>query len=126
MTELDTATTAMRHWVAGAATGDWTDLVAMLDPEVAFDVPVDGFLGGRRGRAEAERFFNHLAEVLRAELVVGSTLRDGARIAFEVAVRGVWVQRQFRQALCLVFEIGDGRVQAFREYLAWPGGLDAD
>ena len=124
--EGQTATIAIHHWVAGAATGDWSQLLSMLDEEVHFQVPVEGFIGGRRGIAEATRFFNHLAEVLRAQLRVTSTMQDGARVAFEVAVRGVWVQRHFRQALCLVFVVGDGRVLAFHEYLAWPGGLDAD
>ena len=126
MSDLETATTAMRHWVSGAASGDWSALLSMVDADVTFDVPVEGFIGGRRGHAEATRFFTHLAEVLRARLEVTSTLQDGARIAFEVSVRGVWLKRHFRQALCLVFVVGDGRVLAFHEYLAWPGGLDAD
>ena len=124
MSDRETATTAMQHWVAGAADGDWSQLLSMLDTDVHFQVPVEGFIGGRRGIAEATRFFDHLAEVLRAQLQVTSTLQDGARVAFEIAVRGVWLQRHFRQALCLVFVVGDGRVLAFHEYLAWPGGLD--
>jgi len=124
MTELQTAVAAMGHWTAGAATGDWSALIAVLDQDVTFHVPVDGFIGVRHGRTEAERFFGHLADVLRADLEVTSTLRDGPLVAFEVTVRGVWSQRRFRQALCVVLVIADGRVRAFREYLAWPGGLD--
>jgi ketosteroid isomerase-like protein len=121
---LDTATTAMRHWTDGAADGDWSRLVAMLDEDVVFHVPVFGFEGVRHGVAAAIAFFDHLAAVLRADLTVTSTLRDGARIGFEVSVRGVMQDRRFVQALCLVFLISGGRVTAFHEYLAWPGGLD--
>jgi len=128
MDGLDTAITAMRYWTSGAGTGDWSNLIRMLDPELAFQVPVDGFLGRRHGLAEASRFFDHLAAVLRAELTVTSTLlsADGAgdRVAFEVSVRGEWLERRFVQALCLVFVVGGDRVRAFFEYLAWPGGLD--
>ena len=123
-TEL--ARTAMREWVSGAAGGDWSGLVALLDPDVVFHVPVAGFDGVRRGVAEAARFFDHLTAVLRAKLEVTSTLRDGNRIAYEVTVRGVMNGRRFVQALCLVFVLGDGRVRQFREYLAWPGGLQPD
>lgn len=128
MESLETATTAMRHWTAGAASGNWSSLIAMLDPDVTFQVPVDGFLGQRHGVAEASRFFDQLAAVLRADLTVTSTLHGGPvaanRVAFEVSVRGVWLGRHFRQALCLVFVVRDDRVRSFFEYLAWPGGLD--
>jgi hypothetical protein len=74
------------------------------------------------------RFFDHLATVLRADLTVTSTLVGvhGAdhRVAFEVSVRGQWLERRFVQALCLVFVVAGDRVRAFYEYLAWPGGLD--
>ena len=121
--ELDTATTAIRHWRAGAADGDWSRLVAMLDPDVVFHVPVPGFDGIQHGAAAAIRFFDHLSDVLRADLTVTSTLRDGERVGFEVSVRGSMDGRRFRQALCLVFLVRHGRVLAFHEYLAWPGGL---
>ncbi len=96
----------------------------MLDPEVTFHVPVAGFAGRQRGKAAATRFFDQLGAELRAELEVTSTLRADPRVGFEVAVRGTWLGRDFQQALCLVFLVADGRVQAFHEYLAWPGGLD--
>ena len=122
----DAAATAMRHWTAGAATGDWSRLVAMLDPDVVFHVPVAGFAGVRHGAAAAAGFFDHLTAVLRAELTVTSTLGEGARTGFEVTVRGTMDGRRFVQALCLVLLVRDGRVLAFHEYLAWPGGLDPD
>ena len=117
---------ALQHWISGAADGDWSQLIGMLDPEVAFSVPVDGFHGNRRGRSEASRFFAHLAEAVRAELTPTSTLVQGDRVAFEVSVRGRWLERPFQQALCLVFVVREGRIIEFREYLAWPGGLDPD
>ena len=121
--DLATAETAMRHWRSGAAQGDWSALLAMLDPEVTFHVPVAGFFGWQRGKAAAARFFDRLSAELRAELEVTSTLQAGPRVGFEVAVRGNWLGRDFTQALCLVFLVADGRVRAFHEYLAWPGGL---
>jgi ketosteroid isomerase-like protein len=117
---------ALQHWISGAAGGDWSRLIGMLDPDVEFSVPVDGFHGNRRGRSEAHRFFGHLAEAVRAELTATSALVCGDRVAFEVSVRGHWRERPFRQALCLVFVVRDGRIVEFREYLAWPGGLDPD
>jgi ketosteroid isomerase-like protein len=121
---VTTATAAMRHWTAGAASGDWSRLIAMFDPDVTFHVPVPGFEGIQRGAGAATRFFDHLTAVLRADLEVTSTLCGAEWVAFEVTVRGTMHDRAFRQALCLVFETGGGRVLAFREYLAWPGGLD--
>ena len=118
------ATTAMARWVAGAASGDWSGLVDLLDADVTFSVPVPGFSGTQRGLAAATRFFDHLSEVLRAELTVTATMRADDRVGFEVTVHGVWQDRAFVQALCLVFVGGDGRIREFREYLAWPGGLD--
>jgi hypothetical protein len=120
----EVAATAMRAWVSGAASGDWSRLIALLDEGVIFHVPVPGFEGMRHGVGEARRFFDHLTAVLRADLEVTSTLRDGDRIAYEVTVRGVMHGRRFVQALCLVFDLGDATVRAFREYLAWPGGLE--
>lgn len=124
--EAAAARHALQSWIAGAADGDWSRLIGMLDPDVAFSVPVEGFHGDRRGRSEASRFFAHLAQAVRAELTPTSTLVHGERVAFEVSVRGRWLERPFRQALCLVFVMREGRIIEFREYLAWPGGLDAD
>jgi hypothetical protein len=39
-------------------------------------------------------------------------------------VRGVLQGRAFDQSVCLVFVVGAGRIRQFREYLAWPGGLE--
>jgi ketosteroid isomerase-like protein len=117
------ATTAMNHWIIGAATGDWTRLVGMLDPAVTFHVPVEGFAGVRHGAADAARFFDWLAANVRADLVVHATLTGEAGVAFEVQVTGTMTGEPFTQRLCLVFETAGGLVTAFREYLAWPGGL---
>jgi ketosteroid isomerase-like protein len=117
---------ALRRWIRGAGGGDWRPLVELLAPDVAFSVPVDGFLGHRTGRAEAERFFAFLAEAVRADLEPTSVLVDGDRVAFEVSVRGRWLGRPFRQGLCLVFVVRDDAIVEFREYLAWPGGLPAN
>jgi ketosteroid isomerase-like protein len=84
---------------------------------------VSGFAGHQRGVEAAARFFAHLTAVLRAELVVTATLCGSDRTAFEVGVTGTMDGQPFTQALCLVFELADGRVRAFREYLAWPGGM---
>jgi ketosteroid isomerase-like protein len=123
---IPTAREALRRWIAGAGGGDWRPLVELLAPDVAFSVPVDGFLGNRTGRADAERFFAYLTGAVRADLEPTSMLVDGDRVAFEVAVHGRWQGRPFRQGLCLVFVVRDGVIVEFREYLAWPGGLPAD
>jgi len=123
---LDTASLAMRHWRSGAADGDWSRLLGMMDPDVTFHVPVAGFMHQQRGADAATRFFDHLTAVLRAELEVTSTLHNGDRVGFEVAVRGTMRGREFRQALFLVFLVDGGKIRAFREYLAWPGGLDPE
>jgi ketosteroid isomerase-like protein len=114
----------MRHWRHGTASGDWSGLRALLDPDVTFTVPVPGFEGVQRGAGAAERFFDHLSDIVRADLTVTQTLRAGPRTAFEVSVRGTMRGRPFVQGLCLVFRVRAGRVDAFHEYLAWPGGLD--
>lgn len=122
----DPVLAVVQQWQSGAATGDWSGLLALFDPDVAFHVPVAGFPGHQRGIEAATRFFGHLTAVLRAELVVTATLRGADRTAFEVGVTGTMDGRRFTQALCLVFELADGRVRAFREYLAWPGGRPVD
>ncbi|MGI5241118.1 nuclear transport factor 2 family protein [Dactylosporangium sp. CA-139066] len=117
---MDTADTAMRHWIAGAATGDWCALVALLAPAVEFHVPVSGFAGIQHGVEPAERFFAGLTARLRAELTVIARLDGDGRTAFEVNVAGLLSGRPFEQRLCLVFVIADGKVREFREYLAFP------
>ncbi|GAA3210922.1 hypothetical protein GCM10010532_035360 [Dactylosporangium siamense] len=121
--EMHPAMTAMHHWILGAATGDWTRLVGMLAGSVTFHVPVEGFAGVRHGAADAIRFFEWLADSVRADLVVHSVLTGEAGVAFEVQVTGTMHGEPFTQRLCLVFEVRDGLVHHFREYLAWPGGL---
>ena len=120
---MDLADEAMRRWITGAATGDWSRLLAVIDPDVTFHVPVAGFEGVQRGVDAARRFFDRIAATIRADLTVDASFVDGARTAFEVAVVGTLEGEPFRQRLCLVFDIRDGRVRGFREYLAWPGGL---
>jgi ketosteroid isomerase-like protein len=121
--EMHPAMTAMNHWIIGAATGDWTRLIGMLAESVTFHVPVEGFAGVRHGAADAIRFFDWLAATVRADLVVHAVLMGESGVAFEVQVTGTMHGEAFTQRLCLVFEMRDGRVQQFREYLAWPGGL---
>lgn len=121
--EMHPAMTAMNHWIIGAATGDWTRLIGMLEESVTFHVPVEGFAGVRHGSADAIRFFEWLAASVRADLVVHSVLMGESGVAFEVQVTGTMHEEPFAQRLCLVFEMRDGLVHHFREYLAWPGGL---
>ncbi|WP_344502263.1 nuclear transport factor 2 family protein [Dactylosporangium maewongense] len=113
----------MNHWITGAATGDWSRLIGMLDPAVTFHVPVEGFAGVRHGAEDAVRFFDWLAASVRADLVVQAVLAGESGVAFEVRVAGTMRGEPFAQRLCLIFELHDGRVTGFREYLAWPGGL---
>ena len=117
---MDTADIAMRNWAAGAASGDWSALVALLDPAVAFHVPVSGFAGVQHGVESAERFFAGLSARLRAALTVTARLSDDGRTAFEVSVAGLFAGHAFEQRLCLVFVTADGKVREFREYLAFP------
>jgi ketosteroid isomerase-like protein len=121
--DLGTAREAMRRWTAGAATGDWSALLAMFDPDVTFHVPVTGFEGIQHGVEAARRFFDHVADIIRAALHVDATFANGAQVGFEVAVRGTLHGEPFQQRLCIVFDVHDGAVRGFREYLAWPGGL---
>jgi ketosteroid isomerase-like protein len=121
---LDDAQRAMANWQHGARTGEWSPLLAMLHPDVTFHVPVAEFTGWQRGRAAAERFFAHIAAIIRADLEVTSTLAGDTRAGFEVRVTGTMLGRAFVQGLCIVFTIVDGQIQSFAEYLAWPGGLD--
>ena len=120
---MDLVDDVMRRWITGAATGDWSTLLDVIDPDVTFHVPVAGFEGVQRGVDAARRFFDRIAATIRADLTVDASFVDGARTAFEVAVVGTLEGEPFRQRLCLVFDIRDGRVRGFREYLAWPGGL---
>jgi ketosteroid isomerase-like protein len=115
---------AMSRWITGAATGDWSDLIGMIDPDVTFHVPVAGFEGVQHGIDAARRFFDRIAATIRADLTVeASFTADAARAGFEVAVAGTLDGEPFRQRLFLAFDVRDGRVHEFAEYLAWPGGL---
>ena len=121
--ELRVAHDAMRRWITGAATGDWSELIDVIDPDVTFHVPVAGFEGIQHGIDAARRFFDRIAATIRADLTVDAAFAAGSRAGFEVAVVGTLEGEPFRQRLCLVFDIRDGLVSGFREYLAWPGGL---
>jgi hypothetical protein len=105
---MDTADIAMRNWTAGAASGDWSALVALLDPAVAFHVPVSGFAGVQHGVESAERFFAGLSARLRAALTVTARLSGDGRTAFEVSVAGLFAGSAFEQRLCLVWVRGAG------------------
>lgn len=121
---LDTARQAMAAWRHGTGSGDWSRLLAMLHPEVSFHVPVAEFPGPQRGSEAASRFFDHVRSIIRADMDVVSTLVSADRVGFEVRVTGTNQGKPFVQGLCIVFTAVDGRVTAFSEYLAWPGGLD--
>jgi ketosteroid isomerase-like protein len=121
--EVRVASDAMRRWITGAATGDWSELIEVIDPDVTFHVPVPGFEGIQHGIDAARRFFDRIAATIRAELAVEASFAAGPRVGFEVAVVGTLDGEPFRQRLCLVFDVRDGLVHGFREYLAWPGGL---
>jgi hypothetical protein len=93
----------LRARISGVPGGDWCALIDMLTPDVAFSLPVEGFLGNRGGRSEADRFFAFLSTAVRAGLTPTAAVIEGDRVAFEVALRGRWQGRPFQQALFLVF-----------------------
>jgi ketosteroid isomerase-like protein len=114
---MDLADDAMRRWITGAATGDWSRLLAVIDPDVTFHVPVAGFEGVQRGVDAARRFFDRIAATIRAEPDRRRVVRRRARVP---PSRSPWWEpsRASRSgngcALC--FDIRDGRVARFREY----------
>ena len=55
----------MRRWTAGAASGDWSWLIAVLIPDVTFHVPVAGFAVLQHGTEAATRYFDHLSAAVR-------------------------------------------------------------
>ena len=64
----------------GAATSDWNALLALLDDDVTFYAPVEGFTGLERGRARAEALFRHHAGFTRTTLTLGRTVANGNEI----------------------------------------------
>lgn len=122
--QIAVATEAAQHWANGAATGDWTAFMQLLAEDVRFSVPVPSVPPTGATRDEAARFFSYLADNLRTELTVKKVLANGGTVGFEIRAEGIHQSRRIVNHILLVLVMDEGVVTGFREYVAWPDGLE--
>lgn len=116
---LQVAEQAFQAFATGLASGDWTAFLTCLSEDFTFWFPAGPFKGLNHGKARAAEFFA-LASTVFPEgltLVVQQVTSNPTTVVYEVRSSGVMLGQPYENQAAIAFEIKDGNVCAYREYL---------
>jgi ketosteroid isomerase-like protein len=116
---LQTAQEAFQSLCNGLATGQWESFLMLLSDDFTFWFPAGEMKGTHQGKAEAKAFFQHVSQIFGEGLAIEliRTLIDRNTVLFEVRSRGKMRGYPYDNQAAISFDIQDGKVCGYREYL---------
>ncbi|MBE9114063.1 nuclear transport factor 2 family protein [Nodosilinea sp. LEGE 07298] len=116
---LQVAEQAFQAFATGLASGYWSAFLACLSDDFTFWFPAGPFKGLNHGKARAEEFFTLASTVFPEGLtvVVQQVASNPTTVIYEVRSSGVMLGQPYDNQAAVAFEIKDGNVCAYREYL---------
>ncbi|MBE9033477.1 nuclear transport factor 2 family protein, partial [filamentous cyanobacterium LEGE 11480] len=90
-----------------------------LHDEFSFWFPAGPFQGINHGKERAAEFFAVVRQLFPEglELELVQVMSNATNVVFEVRSRGVMLGRPYENQAAIAFEIRDGLVVSYREYL---------
>jgi ketosteroid isomerase-like protein len=116
---LQTAQEAFQSFCHGLATGQWESFLMLLSDDFTFWFPAGAMKGTHQGKAEAKAFFQYVSQIFDEGLAIEliRTLTDRNTVLFEVRSRGNMRGYPYDNQAAISFDIQDGKVCGYREYL---------
>lgn len=118
-TTIQVAAAAFQDFQTGLATGDWSEFLQRLHPDFYFWFPAGPFQGMNYGQERAAAFFAIVRKLFPEglQLEVLQITSNATNVVFEVRSRGVMLGQPYENQAAVAFEIRDGKVIGYREYL---------
>lgn len=116
---LQIAKDAFQDFAAGLADGDWAPFVSRLSDDFTFWFPAGPFQGLNHGQERAMEFFTSVSRVFPVglTLTVQQITSNSTTVVFEVRSHGAMLGHPYQNQAAIAFDIKDGKVCAYREYL---------
>lgn len=116
---LAVAQAAFQAFAAGLAGGDWSPFLAQLSDDFSFWFPAGPFKGWNYGRERAIAFFNTVSTVFPdgLQLTVQQITSNPTTVVFEVRSQGSMMGHPYTNQAAVAFEVKNGKIATYREYL---------
>ena len=116
---LSIAGVAFGEFAAGLATGDWTAFLDRLSEDFRFWFPAGPFKGWNHGKDRAIAFFSSVSHVFPEglTLTISQVTYNATTVVFEVQSRGKMLGHNYENQAAIAFEVRDGQIVCYREYL---------
>jgi ketosteroid isomerase-like protein len=116
---LQIAKDAFQDFSCGLASGDWSPFLSRLSDDFTFWFPAGPFQGLNHGREKAREFFTSVAQVFPEglTLTVQQITSNSTTVIFEVRSQGSMFGKPYQNQAAIAFEVRDGKICSYREYL---------
>lgn len=111
---------ALRLLEQGFETGDFAAYLELLTDDFTFWVPAGPMRGMHIGRDAAARNYAFVSAAPGTRIQFSppfSVTRNDSTVVFELEDEGTILGRPFQNRIALAFEVRDGRISGFREYV---------
>lgn len=116
---LQIAKDAFQDFSYGLEGGDWSPFLNQLSDDFTFWFPAGSFKGLNRGREKAREFFASVSRVFPEglTLIVQQITSNPTTVVFEVRSQGSMLGYAYQNQAAIAFEVRNGKICAYREYL---------
>jgi ketosteroid isomerase-like protein len=116
---LAIAQAAFVDFAAGLARGDWQPFLDRLSNDVTFWFPAGPFKGHNYGKEKLAAFLAMVSKVFPGGLTleVVQITSSETTVVFEVRSTGMMGSQPYENQAAIAFDIRDGQICAYREYL---------
>lgn len=116
---LRIAKDAFQDFSRGLASGDWSPFLDRLSEDFTFWFPAGPFKGLNTGKEKAREFFSSVSQVFPGglTLTVQQIVSSATTVIFEVRSQGSMLGHPYQNLTAISFDIRDGKICAYREYL---------
>lgn len=117
--ELSTARSAFEAFTQGLETGEWGAFLDHLSDDFRFWFPAGAFKGENVGKERAAAFLSQVSQVFAGglQLEVQRVTATGPTVVFECRSIGYMLGRPYENQAAISFDIREGKVYGYREYL---------
>ncbi|RZM82245.1 nuclear transport factor 2 family protein [Leptolyngbya iicbica] len=116
---LNIAQAAFADFAAGLANGDWQPFLDRLSNDVTFWFPAGPFKGHNQGKEKIAAFLAMVPQVFPGGLTleVVQITSNATTVVFEVRSTGRMGSEPYENQAAIAFDLRDGQICAYREYL---------
>jgi ketosteroid isomerase-like protein len=116
---MEIAQASFADFATGLARGDWQPFLDRLSNDVTFWFPAGPFKGHNQGKEKLAAFLAAVPKVFPGGLTVEvvQITSSETTVVFEVRSTGMMGSQPYENQAAIAFDIRDGQICAYREYL---------